>query len=220
MKLKLIRTAKKPKYTIGHLYRQDKENGQWDTLPNLPNEEWREIDGLQHYMVSNYGRIKSTDRVIMRNGAEAKIKGRIIRQNVGTNGYLYFNSSVNGMAKTVYTHRCVALAFVPNDDKTKDTVDHINNNKRDNRAVNLQWLSQHDNASRWSTGMNPYDKHLAANPRAKRVCCYEGNNLVKIYPCAKLITLELGVNYSWLRHHLQRGNCVIENRQYRYETTA
>lgn len=220
MKLKLVRTARKDKYTIGHLYMLDKENGQWDGMSNIPGEEWREIDGLKYYMVSNLGRVKSIDRVVMRNGAEAKIKGRILKQNVGTNGYLYFNSSENGKSKTYYTHRCVALAFVPNKDKTKDTVDHINNNKRDNRAENLQWLSQHDNASRWSTGMNPYDKHLAANPRAKRVYCFEDDVLVKIYPCAKLITLELGINYSSLRRQLQKGNCVIGNRQYRYETSA
>ena len=46
MKLKLVRTARKDKYTIGHLYMLDKENGQWDGMSNIPGEEWREIDGL------------------------------------------------------------------------------------------------------------------------------------------------------------------------------
>lgn len=191
---------------------------QWLDESDFPNEIWKAIDGLECYMISNYGRVKSVDRVVVySNGVTSKKKGKILRQNVGTNGYLYFNPSINGKTKTTYTHRCVALAFLPNIDKNKDTVDHINSNKRDNRASNLQWLSQRDNAAKWSTGMNPYDKHLANNPKAKRVLCFENGVLVKIYPCAKIITIESGVNYSTLRAQLQKDNCFISKRQYRYE---
>ena len=214
MKLKLRRTAKKSKYTMPNKER-------WLELSHLPNEEWRKIDGLEYYMVSNYGRVKSVDRIsVYCNGIVSKRKGRILKQNVGTNGYLYFNASENGKSMTKYTHRCVALAFLPNIDESKDTVDHINNNKQDNRVCNLQWLSQHDNASKWSTGMNPYDKHLASNPKAKRVLCFENGVLLKIYPCAKLISLECGINYSNLRYHLQKDDCVIDKRKYRYEVTT
>lgn len=45
---------------------------------------------------------------------------------------------------TVRLARAVALAFVDNPHGLSD-VDHINNDKTDNRAENLQWLSHRDN---------------------------------------------------------------------------
>ena len=46
--------------------------------------------------------------------------------------------------ETVHVHRAVAKAFIPNPFNLSD-VDHINNDKTDNRADNLQWLSHRDN---------------------------------------------------------------------------
>lgn len=45
---------------------------------------------------------------------------------------------------TVQLSRAVALAFVDNPKDLSD-VDHINNDKTDNRAINLQWLSHKEN---------------------------------------------------------------------------
>lgn len=45
---------------------------------------------------------------------------------------------------TVKVARAVALAFVENPFGLSD-VDHINNDKTDNRAENLQWLTHRDN---------------------------------------------------------------------------
>jgi len=44
MELKLIRTARKDKYTIGHLYRKDKENGQWVWLADTIEDRDRGLD--------------------------------------------------------------------------------------------------------------------------------------------------------------------------------
>lgn len=56
MKLKLIRTAKKPKYTIGHLYRQDKENGQWVFVCDTIEDRDRNLD--QSMTEANIARLK------------------------------------------------------------------------------------------------------------------------------------------------------------------
>lgn len=45
---------------------------------------------------------------------------------------------------TVKIHEAVARAFVDNPFNLSD-IDHINNDKTDNRAENLQWLSHRDN---------------------------------------------------------------------------
>ena len=56
MKLKLIRTAKKDKYTIGHLYMLDKENGQWVILCDTIEDRDRGLD--QSMSLANIMRLK------------------------------------------------------------------------------------------------------------------------------------------------------------------
>ena len=56
-----------------------------------------------------------------------------VRQMFGTN-----------RKHTIRIHRAVALAFVPRPFGTTD-VDHVNNIKTDNRAINLQWLTNRAN---------------------------------------------------------------------------
>ncbi len=46
--------------------------------------------------------------------------------------------------ETIKVHQAVARAFVDNPFNLSD-IDHINNDKADNRAENLQWLSHRDN---------------------------------------------------------------------------
>lgn len=55
------------------------------------------------------------------------------------------------IGNTVYkVHRLIALAFIPNPDNL-ETVDHVNENKKDNRPENLRWMTRGENKSRsWS----------------------------------------------------------------------
>lgn len=63
------------------------------------------------------------------------------------NGYLKVMLRKGGRSYCRKIHRLVAEAFVPNPDGL-ETVDHISNNKLDNRPDNLRWVSRHDNVSR------------------------------------------------------------------------
>lgn len=56
MKLKVKRTAKKANYTIGHLYMQDKQNGQWVMLCDTIEDKDRGLD--QSMSLANIERIK------------------------------------------------------------------------------------------------------------------------------------------------------------------
>ena len=56
MELKLIRTAKKPKYTIGHLYRRDRENGEWVFVCDTIEDRDRGLD--QSMSEANIAKIK------------------------------------------------------------------------------------------------------------------------------------------------------------------
>jgi len=56
MELKLIRTYKCDTYTIGHLYRKDKENGQWVKLCDTIEDKDRGLD--QSMTEANIARLK------------------------------------------------------------------------------------------------------------------------------------------------------------------
>ena len=101
-------------------------------------EEFRNIPGHKDYQVSNLGTVKS-----LKFGKE-----RVLKQSFDEKGYLLVCLRSNKKSYTKRVHVLVIMAFVGHVfDKNNDTViDHINNNRIDNRLENLQLTtSRHNN---------------------------------------------------------------------------
>jgi len=96
-------------------------------------ETWRLCTQHAGYLVSDQGRVR-------------RIGGGILKPQRNTKGYLKISL---GRGRQRLVHRLVAEAFHGPGPAGHD-VDHLNWDRKDNRAANLRWLHHLENAVRWN----------------------------------------------------------------------
>lgn len=108
-------------------------------------ETWKSLD--EFYDVSDFGNVRSKDRIVKSTwGGEYVKKGRILKLTDNNNGYFQVCLSYNGKYKYERIHRLVAILFVENPLKLPK-VNHIDGDKHNNRATNLEWCTQEQNVA-------------------------------------------------------------------------
>ena len=110
-------------------------------------EEWKFIPGWEFfYQVSNFGVIKSVDRVINKNdGTQARYKGKIRSATNDRDGYLGVLLSAPGRKKvSMKVHHAVLFAFSgsrPDGCECR----HLDGDRKNNRLENLRWGTPEEN---------------------------------------------------------------------------
>ena len=112
-------------------------------------ETWRDIEDLPGYQVSDLGRIRSVDRLVMRSdGATERRRGQLLATGTGTHGYLLVTFWVRRDGKRRHKsysmHRLVTTAFLGPRPGGKE-VNHRNGVKTDNRLENLEYVTKVEN---------------------------------------------------------------------------
>lgn len=105
-------------------------------------EEWKDIVGFEGlYKVSNMGRVMSFNHPQGR-----RSKGWIMKPGHYTNGYLFITLCKDKRHHTYSISRLVAKHFVPNPQGYPE-VNHIDEDKENNRADNLEWCDRKYNCN-------------------------------------------------------------------------
>ena len=108
-------------------------------------EEWRPVKGFEElFLVSNTGRVKALGRYRSNHGTPVWADEHFVRPYVTNIGYMQYNLHYQGKSFKRYAHRLVAEAFVPNPEH-KPEVDHVDNDKLNNCAANLRWVTHAEN---------------------------------------------------------------------------
>lgn len=171
----------------------------YNSIVGFNVEHWKPIVGFENYYeVSNYGRVKSMERVVVqKNGKNKRIKQRILKPQKCSNGYLFVGLSVSSRAKLCLIHRLVAISFISSEHIDLE-VNHIDEDKENNHVSNLEFVNHKHNinhgtaisrrvsSSNFKGENNPmYGKKGELNKNSRPVCQYDVNgNLLKTYSCA------------------------------------
>ena len=112
---------------------------------------------------------------------DVRFAGKTLRPRTGTRGY-----------RSVYltVHRLIAHAFLGPPPQERMVVDHIDCNPRNNKASNLQWLTQRENTRRSSA-----KKRKLTDEQVIEIRHLKPNSIENLKDMAK----RFGVSYSALR---------------------
>ena len=132
-------------------------------------EIWKAVKGYEgFYEVSNFGNVRSLDRVIKskHNGTTLR-KGRIlIPFYEEKKGYYQISLTKDRKAKKYRVHRLVAVAFLENPFNYTD-VNHKDEDKTNNNVDNLEWCTRKYN-NNYGTKPERIRKAMMGNTNGRR----------------------------------------------------
>ena len=143
---------------------------------------WKVLRRNENYCVNELGEVLSIRRK------------KVLSPKKNWDGYLRIQLWSNGSCEYVSIHRLVAEEFVPNPNGY-DVVNHIDGDKSNNSADNLEWCTQQENIQHaWRNGLS---KRRLNSKLSKAVwqCDSEGT-LIRLFPSTMEVERELGIKHT------------------------
>ena len=183
----------------------------------MVDEVWKDVQGYEGlYQVSNFGRIKSLERVVKwfarNHWCERFDCEKILSQEKNTTGYKTIKLFKDGKKKKLNVHRLVAVAFIPNPEK-KETVNHKDGDRTNNNVSNLEWATYSENNQHAYDVLGKVGIWTGKPTHNSRKVLRVDTGVV--FRSVRMAAKSIGVNQSSLCEALMRG-VKCKNIEWRY----
>ena len=154
--------------------------------------EYKGVDFSDCYEISNKGRCRAIERLIIRsNGRPQHRKAHLLRVYEDEGGYLRLYLRKGKERRMPRVHQLVALLFVDNPDpENKLYVNHLDENKKNNCAENLEWVTMKEN-NNWGTHLERSTKGIVDYGKQRRIPIVQltmDYKFVRKYDCITEVT--------------------------------
>jgi hypothetical protein len=169
----------------------------------MKTEIWSKIDNYEGiYEVSNYGRIKSLSRNILKKGV-CTIDESILNGTM-SNGYLTVKLSKNGNYETKSIHQLVAIAFLNHFPcKHELVVNHKDFNRKNNHVDNLEIITNRENTNKkhlkssskyvgvsWHKKLSKWQARILINGKDKHIGFFDDEKKASEYYELALLSIK------------------------------
>lgn len=181
------------------------------SLFNLKEEIWKDIPNYQGYQVSNYGRVRTFNKITFcKKHGERHWKNRILKFKGETprTGYRV-ELWKNGTHKAFLVARLVAFTFYEKDINNHDlTVNHKDGNRLNNNLSNLELITLKENILHaFNNGLNSSCKKIKIINKKT----FEENE----YRSMSVASKKINRNHGYLSHKINKG--IYEDKDYKWE---
>lgn len=162
------------------------------TVPDLANEEWRQVEDWPSYAVSNYGRVK-------RLSTPTSKRSERLRKPIIVSGYLAVTLTTEHGARRVQTvHRLVAYAFLGPPPHPSMEVNHKDSDRKNAKVENLEWVTRsqnHEHAYQFGFACAKGERNGGAKLTDAAVISVRSRN-AQTASERRVIAKELGISYA------------------------
>ena len=112
-------------------------------------EIWKDVPGYEgFYQCSNFGNVKSLDRVVKRNNNNKRVIGKQLKKCINCHGYYVVVLCKKSILKSFTVHQLVAMCFLGHKRNGNTLViNHIDGNKINNMLSNIEIVTNRQNSS-------------------------------------------------------------------------
>lgn len=176
-------------------------------------EIWKSIKGYEgHYEISNYGRVKSLERLIRFRGKKEyfRLYPEIILKTGNIKNYLIVNLCINGYSKYYYIHFLVANTFIGKRPRGLD-ISHKDGIKSNNHIDNLEYVTTSENCK--NTFRLGYKSFHGENHPMSKLKEEQILEIRRWYHKHKIFMSELAIGYKVTPQNINR---IIKRKTWRH----
>lgn len=172
-------------------------------------ENWKDIEGYEgRYQISNYGRVRSLPRKVRFGNQTRLVGGKILKHKVKRGGYAFIQLRIDLKERDFHIHRLVAKSFVKGYQEGLD-VNHIDGNKLNNKATNLEWCTRKQNIFH-----SIYI--LKQSRRCKAVQSHDDNGRIHRYVSITDASRQTGISHKRIANCLKQENSTVGGLKWNY----